>query len=75
MANRIKIGGMSSGNLPLTDKVNLPEKNQPALAAAIHHRCDMLVIGDRTHFGQFYGETILGVSVLLPAMLAEMVLG
>jgi predicted nucleic acid-binding protein len=52
----------------------LPEKDRPVLAAAIHHRCDMLVTGDRTHFGQLYGKTIRGVTILSPAMLAEVAL-
>lgn len=74
MAARIKIGGMSAVNSLLPDTVNLPEQDRPVLAAAIHHHCDILVTGDRTHFGQFYGKTIQGVSVLSPAMLAESVL-
>ncbi|MDP1996589.1 MAG: PIN domain-containing protein [Gallionella sp.] len=75
MAGRIKIGGMSADNSLLPDTVNLPEKDRPVLAAAVRHHCDILVTGDRTHFGQLYGKTIQGVSVLSPAMLAETVLG
>jgi predicted nucleic acid-binding protein len=68
MTARIKIGGLRAGGMPL------PEKDRPVLAAAIHHRCDILVTGDRTHFGALYGKTIRGVTVMSPAMLAEVVL-
>lgn len=74
MAARIKIGSLIAGSGLLPDTVVLPEKDRPVLAAAIHHRCDILVTGDRTHFGALYGKTIRGVSVLSPAMLADLVL-
>jgi hypothetical protein len=75
MAARIRIGGLLASNTLLPDTMVLPEKDRPVLAAAIRHRCDMLVTGDRTHFGPLYGKTIQGVTVLSPAMLAETVLG
>ena len=74
MATRISIGGLIAGNSLLPDTMALPEKDRPVLAAAIHHRCDILVTGDRTHFGPLYGTTIRGVTVLSPAMLAESIL-
>ncbi|HQY95292.1 PIN domain-containing protein [Caldilinea sp.] len=75
MAARIRIGGLIAGSALLPDAMVLPEKDRPVLAAAIHHRCDILVTGDRTHFGALYGKTIRGVMVLSPAMLADAVLG
>ena len=74
IAARIKLGGLLADASLLPEATALPEKDRPVLAAAIHHRCDMLVTGDRTHFGPLYGKTIRGVSVLSPAMLAEAVL-
>ena len=40
----------------------LPEKDQPVLAAAVRLRCDILVTGDKTHFGAGYGESFGGVT-------------
>jgi predicted nucleic acid-binding protein len=77
ITSRMKIGGMLSlsSSALLSDLMVLPEKDRPVLAAAIHQQCDILVTGDRTHFGPLYGKTIRGVTVLSPAMLAEAVLG
>lgn len=44
--------------------IPLPEKDAPILAAAIASRCDLLVTGDRRHFGQLYGTRVSGVLVL-----------
>ncbi len=51
--------------------LKLPEKDRPVLAAAIHLYCDVLVTGDRTHFGYLYGKTIDGVKICSPRLLAE----
>lgn len=72
---RIKIGGLRDGSTLTQDLMQLPEKDRPVLAAAIHHRCEILVTGDRTHFGPIYGKIIQGVTTLSPAMLAEIILG
>ena len=70
----IDIGGLVADANLLPDVTVLPEKDRPVLAAAIHHRCDVLVTGDRSHFGALYGKTIQGVAVLSPALLAERLL-
>jgi predicted nucleic acid-binding protein len=52
----------------------LPEKDQPVMAAAIRTGCDVLLTGDRTHFGPLYGTSIHGVRILSPAHAARMLL-
>jgi hypothetical protein len=49
----------------------LPEKDRPVLASAIQHRSQVLLSGDKTHFGRLYGQTISGVSIYSPQGLAE----
>jgi hypothetical protein len=51
----------------------LPEKDRPVLLAAMAMRCDVLLTGDRTHFGAGYGKTFAGVTVYAPAQLARVV--
>lgn len=46
--------------------VELHDKDEPILAAAISTACTHLITGDRRHFGRFLGETIEGVLVLTP---------
>jgi len=48
----------------------LPEKDRPVLAASIHHQCQVLLTGDKTHFGPLYGQTIEGVELHSPASFA-----
>lgn len=71
IARRIRIGSLPAPQYLAQEATSLPEKDRPVLAAAIHHRCDMLVTGDRTHFGPFYGKQLQGVRIVSPAMLAE----
>jgi predicted nucleic acid-binding protein len=42
----------------------LPDKDAPILAAARVAKADILVTGDRTHFGHLYGKTIGSLWVL-----------
>ncbi|MFH0352264.1 MAG: PIN domain-containing protein [Chromatiales bacterium] len=51
--------------------LGIPEKDRPVLTAAIQLKCDVLVTGDRTHFGTFYGKSLGGVTVHSPRSLAE----
>ena len=53
----------------------LPPKDAPILAAAAQARCDVLVTGDRTHFGPLYGRRLRGVEVLSPADALARLLG
>ena len=42
---------------------SLPLEDAPILAAAVDARADLLVTGDRTHFGHMYGRLLQGVTV------------
>jgi hypothetical protein len=57
---------LPASNVPLPEAALLPEKDRPVLAAAIHHRCDILITGDRTHFGPLYGKQLQGVLIRRP---------
>ncbi len=48
----------------------LPEKDVPVLLSAMAAGCDVLVTGDKKHFGSLYDQEIHGVLILSPAMLA-----
>jgi len=49
----------------------LPDKDQPVVAAAAALSCEMLVTGDRTHFGRFYGRLVRNVRIHSPRSLYE----
>ena len=44
----------------------LPANDAPVLAAAVAADVDLLVTGDRSHFGHLFGTTIGGVTVAPP---------
>jgi predicted nucleic acid-binding protein len=46
---------------------SLPREDAPILAAAVEAKADLLVTGDRTHFGSMYGKSRRGVKVVSPA--------
>lgn len=45
---------------------NLPEKDRPILAAAIHAAATHLLTGDRKHFDNYFGRKIRGVLIQTP---------
>lgn len=69
--------GVAAAALPRTAAAEvswLPEKDRPVLAAAIALGCDVLVTGDRTHFGAGYGQVFGGVAIHSPRSLADLLL-
>ena len=54
--------------LKLPANVQLDDKDQPILLAAIHGRADYLLTGDARHFAHLYGKRIATVLVLRPAL-------
>ena len=52
---------------PLPPGVQLPEKDQPILQAALQAQATHLLTGDKEHFGPYFGRNLGGVLVLPPA--------
>lgn len=58
--------------LPITSEIdkalsNLPVDDRPVLAAAIRLGCEVLMTGDKRHFGSLYGGRVHGVAIHSPA--------
>lgn len=45
--------------------IDLPQKDRPVLMAAINARANYLITGDMTHFGKYFGHSIMGVKICL----------
>ena len=56
---------------PLPAGIQLSEKDQPILQAALHARATHLLTGDKQHFGALFGHRFGGVLVLPPAAYFE----
>ena len=57
----------------IPERLELPEKDRPILAAAVRAGADHLISGDKKHFGPWFGKTIQGVRVTPPTeLLAEL---
>lgn len=52
-------------------RVKLVDKDRHLLGAAVAAGCAHLVTGDQRHFGHLFGESISGVKVVSPVMLAR----
>jgi uncharacterized protein len=74
LLSRLHLAGAHSGDTAFEVAPQLPEKDQPVLAAAIRLRCEALVTGDRSHFGSLYGKKPGGVAIHSPRSLAELLL-
>lgn len=48
-------------------RCGLPDQDAPVLAAAAWARADLLVTGDRRHFGDLFGHRLRGVVVASPS--------
>ena len=68
---RVEVVPLHAPDAALEASLPLPEKDRPVLAAAIRHRCEVLVTGDRTHFGRLYGRSLHGVVIHSPRSIAE----
>lgn len=75
LLDRLQVAPAMSSAAEAADLAWLPPKDRPVLAAAMGLGCDVLVTGDRKHFGSAYGQQIGGVTIHSPRSLAEAVLG
>ena len=48
--------------------LSLPAKDMPIFQAAMCGGASILLTGDVTHFGRFFGKTIAGIRILAPAV-------
>jgi predicted nucleic acid-binding protein len=71
LLTRFETAAFHPGALPARVAALIHEKDRPVVAAAVRMRCDVLVSGDRTHFGALYGEELLGVAIHSPRSLAD----
>ena len=71
---QLQVGAAKAPAGPVAQVAWLPEKDRPVLLSAMRFRCQVLVTGDRAHFGAGYGKVFDGVAIHSPRSLAEMVL-
>ena len=52
-------------NPRLSCPIHLPENDRPVLMSAISAEADYFLTGDISHFGRYFGKTIMGVKILM----------
>jgi hypothetical protein len=60
-------GECSAESSEWASQQELADKDVPILGAAAQAGVDLLVTGDRKHFGHLYGRTLRGVTIATPA--------
>ncbi|MDE0221022.1 MAG: PIN domain-containing protein [Spirochaetaceae bacterium] len=73
LAKRISIVPLRGGDQDL-ESLPVGDKDKPVLAAAISLNCQVLITGDRTHFGHLFGTAVRGVTIHSPALAARSLL-
>ncbi len=71
MLARVEVAAFQPGAVTARVAALVHEKDRPVVAAAARLRCDVLLSGDRTHFGALYGERVMDVAVHSPRSLAQ----
>ena len=72
LLDSIEVAPFRPLSLPPRVAALVHEKDRPVLAAAVGQACDVLLTGDRTHFGALDGRVLLRVAVHSPRSLAEL---
>lgn len=67
LLRRMHLVSESFESPPLPTGADLPVKDRPILAAAIHAGATHLLTGDKADFGKLFGRRISGVLILRPA--------
>ena len=64
----LKLKTHSEPKLPFPlPPIDLPEKDKAIFYAALEMGAEYLITGDRQHFGKYFGKTIHGLQIMLPA--------
>ncbi len=71
LLSRIEVSPVQYPGMQQANVLWLPDKDRPVLMAAMALKCDVLVTGDRTHFGPGHGKVFDGVTIYAPAQLAQ----